>query len=204
MEYQELITIWNSSNAELNTNVQVNRKLIKEVGFKKIKSHLTEIKWTAFFELLVGFFWTRFLVGFLIDNFWDIKFCATAILLLIFAIYSLVLNCYKLKLYFSVDTRFSVVETQKKIERLKNIQLFDIKSLYIIITLFSAPFVIVIAKAFLHIDLFALGILGKGLLYYTFGAFIIAVIVVFFLRKYPGKSFQESIAFLNELKEAEE
>ena len=204
MEYQELITIWNSSNAELNTNVRVNRQLIKEVGFKKIKSHLTEIKWTAFFELFISFFWIRFLAGFIIANFWNLQFCATAILLLIFAIYSVVLNCYKLKLYFSVDTRFSVVETQKKIERLKNIQLFDTKSLYIIIPLFSAPFVIVIAKAFFHIDLFALGILGKALLYYTFGAFIIAVIVVFFLQKYPGKSLQESIAFLNELKEAEE
>ena len=84
MEYQELITIWNSSNAELNTNVQINRKLIKEVGFKKIKSHLTEIKWSAFFELFIGFFWTRFLVGFLMDNFWDIKFCITAILLYVF------------------------------------------------------------------------------------------------------------------------
>ncbi len=34
MEYEELINIWSSSTDELKTNVQVNRKLIKEVAFK--------------------------------------------------------------------------------------------------------------------------------------------------------------------------
>lgn len=204
MDYQELITIWNNSDDELAANARVNRKLVKEVAFKKIKSRLFEVKWTSFFELAVNFLWTPFLAGFVIDHLPDFRFFIPGLVLLALSVYSLLLNCYKLKLYFSIDTASSVLLTQQKLEQLKRLELLDIKSLYIIIPLFSAPFAVVIAKAFLHIDLFALGFFGKGLLYYTLGAVVIAIVIVFFLRRYPGKHWQESITFLRELKETEQ
>ncbi len=207
MEYQELISIWNSSDTELKTNVQINRKLIKEVAFKKIRSGLFEIKWTAFSELFVDFFWLYFLVGFIVHNLWDYKFSLQALVLLSMAIYGFILSIHKLKIYFSINPGLSVIETQYKIERLKSLELQSLQSLYFIIPLFSAPFAIVVAKAVLNINLYSFGIFGKVLLYYTFGAVIVAVILVFVLKKFPGKkdsNLKESIAFLNELKESEE
>ena len=201
MDYQELITIWNSSTAELESNVQINRKLIKEVAFRKIKSGLYSIKWASIFGLLAGFLWTIFIVRFIINNFGEFRFLFSAFLLLAISLFSIILYCYKLKQYYSFNPGSSVLETQQKIEMLKKLEIMDIKSLYIIIPLFSAPFAIVVAKAFAGIDLFAIGILSKGLLYYTMGTIVIAIILVFILQKYPGKSLQESIAFLNELKE---
>ncbi len=203
MQYEELINIWNSSNVELETKVQINRKLVKEVAFRKIKSRLGEVKWTAFFGLVLGFFWSAFLIRFVVANVYDLKFAIQGIVLLGISIFSIVLYAYKLQLYYSINSRFSVVKTQRKIERLKYLELLDVKSLYIIIPLFSAPFAIVIAKAFLHIDLFSFGIFGKALLYYTLGAIVIAVILVFVLSKFSGKKMEESIAFLDELKETD-
>jgi uncharacterized membrane protein len=203
MEYQELINIWSSSNDELKTNVQINRKLIKEVAFKKIKAQLAEIRWTSVFGLAVAFFWIPFLIRFVVANFGDLKFCLQGLLLLGISLFSMILNVYKLQLYYSINSRFSVLKTQHKIERLKYLELLDVKSLYIIIPLFSAPFFIVIAKAFLHIDLFSFGIFGKALLYYTLGAIVVAIILVFILSKSTDKKLKESIAFLNELKETE-
>jgi hypothetical protein len=201
MEYEELINIWNNANSELETKVQINRKLLKEVAFKKIKSQLSEVKWTALFGLMAGFFWSAFLIRFVAANVGDFKFVFQGVVLLIISIFSIVLYAYKLQLYYSINSRFSVLTTQHKIERLKYLELLDVKSLYIIIPLFSAPFAIVIAKAFLHVDLFSFGIFGKALLYYTLGAIVIAAILVFVLSKFTGKKMEESIAFLDELKE---
>lgn len=207
MEYEELIGIWNSLDTDLKANLQINRKLIKEVAFKKIRSNLFEIKRTAFSELFVGFFWFCFLVSFIVDHFPDYKFSLQALVLLSMAIYGLILSIHKLKIYFSINPELSVMKTQSKIEHIKRLELQSIQSLYFIIPLFSAPFAIVVAKALLNIDLYTFGILGQALLYYTFGAVIVTIILVFVLKKFPGKKdrkLKESIAFLNELKESEE
>jgi hypothetical protein len=207
MQYEELLGIWNSSDTDLKINVQINRKLVREVAFKKIRSGLDEIKWTAFSELFVGFFWSCFLMSFTADHLAEYKFSLQALLLLSMAVYGFILSIQKLKIYYSIKADLSVIKTQYKIELLKRLELKSIHSLYFIIPLFSAPFAIVIAKSFLNIDLYSFGIFGKALLYYTFGAIIVAIILVFVLKKIPGnkdKKLQQSIAFLKELKDFEE
>jgi hypothetical protein len=206
MEYEELIGIWNSSDAELTNNVQVNRQLIKEVAFKKIRSNLFEIKWASYSELFVGFFWSFFLLSFIADHLPEYKFSLQAFVLLSMSVYGFVLSIHKLKIYFSINPGLSVTKTQYKIECLKRLELKSIQSLYFIIPLFSAPFAIVMTKAVLNIDLYSFGIFGKALLYYTAGAVVVAVIIVFILKKIPGnkdKQLKQSMAFLNELKEFE-
>ncbi len=59
---------------------------------------------------------------------------------------------------------------------------------------------IVIAKALANYDLYRH---SEWLIYSTLGSVVIALIVVFFLRKFPNKRLQEAQAFLNDLKEAE-
>jgi len=204
MEYNELVGIWNNADTELATNVRVNRKLVKEVAFKKIRSGLFEIKWTSFSELIAGFLWSLFLVVFIVRHFYEYKFSLPAFILAGMALYGFLLSIDKLKTYFSINPGLPVVETQSKIERLKKLELKGIQSLYVIIPLFSAPFAIVMAKAWLNLDLYTFSIFGKALLYYTLGSIVVAVMIVFVLERIPGnkdRQIKESIAFLNELKE---
>ncbi len=92
------------------------------------------------------------------------------------------------------------MEAQQKVSRLRHLELSDTYSLYVLIPFYSGPFLIVIAKAFLNLSLYKYGIMD-WFIYSVIGGLVIAVIIVYFLRKFRGKKLDESIAFLNELKE---
>lgn len=203
MNFQELTNIWNSADKQLDKAVSINKELIKEVSTNRIKSHLYEIKLTSMIEVFINFFWSIFLIRFIFGHTFDYRFIIPATALLIAALFSLILDVYKLSLYFGINARFSVVKTQKQLERLRYLELLGINSLYIIIPLFSLPFLIVVTKAFLNIDIYSIEIIGKVFTYYTIGSFVVAFILVFILKKYPNKNLKESIAFLNDLNETE-
>lgn len=59
------------------------------------------------------------------------------------------------------------------------------------------------ATRFADFDLYQLPIFNEGLAYYTLGSIVIAIIVIYFLKKYTLKSVQESVTFLKDLKEIE-
>ncbi|WPP49065.1 hypothetical protein [Catalinimonas niigatensis] len=199
MKFEELAGIWNSSDTELEKSVKINRELVKEVGLSKVKSNLYEIKWTGIFGVVVGILFFNFLMGFMVEHFSAPEFFFPALMLWSITVYSLILEIYKLSLLYTLDARVSVMEARKKLMRLQRLEIMDIYSLYIIIPLFSAPFLIVIAKAFLDMSLYTFGL--TWLIQFTLGSVVVAVILVFFLRKYPSKNLRASIAFLDELKE---
>lgn len=202
MKFEELSGIWNSTDIALDKSIKINKELVKNIGISKVKSGLYEIKLTAIIEIVAGIVFSIFLSGFIFDNFPDFKFYLPAFILLVITMFSSVIEVYKLRLVYTLDSKSPVIETQKKLIRLKKLEILDTYSLYIIIPLFSAPFIIVTAKAFLHLNLYAFN--TTWLVYYTLGSIVVAVILIFFLRKYAGKNLSQSIAFLNELKENED
>ena len=201
MKFEELSGIWNSNDIGLDKSIQINKELVKNIGIKKVRSGLYEIKFTAFIGIIVGIFFSMFLWRFLIGNYQVFKFLIPALILLVITTFSLILEIYKLTLIYTLDSKAPVIDAQKKLLRLKKLEILDRYSLYIIIPLFAAPFMIVTAKAFLHLNLYAFN--NRWLIYFTLGSIVIAVILIFFLRKYPNKKLSESITFLNELKENE-
>ena len=201
MKFNELSTIWNSDDMELDRSITINKKLVKEIGLSKVKSRLYEIKWTGIFEIVVGFIFINFLVSFIVNNISEFILFISGVVLLAISLFSMILEIKKLALLYTMDSKSPVSEAQRKLARLKYLEVMDVYSLYIIIPLFSGPFLIVAAKAFLNIDLYSIG--ATWLMYHTFGSVFIAAILVFFLRKFPNRKLQESIAFLNELKENE-
>lgn len=203
MDYQDLINAWNTSDMELEKKITLNRKLVKEVAFKKIRSSLFEIKWSAFFHVFVGFFWIIFLVRFSFGHMGEFRFLAPALILMGISFFSLILEGKKLYLYYTIDSDNSVLQTQEKLAQLKYLQLRDINSLYVIIPLFSGLFFIVIAKALLNLDLFIFDSFGKILLYYTMGSLVVAGILVYFLTAFPNKRLKAANEFLKELREME-
>jgi hypothetical protein len=203
MNFQELSTIWNNADVELENSIKINQKLIKEVSVTKIKSHLFETKWSAIIENLINFFWILFLAQFLINNFAEAKFFIPATILLLFAGFTFIVNGLKLSYFIRINASDSVLKTQQYVEKIKFLEILGLNSLYVIIPLFTIPFAIVMAKSFADLDIYQFPIFGKGLLYYTFGSIVIAIVLVFILKKYTKNSITESISFLKDLKEIE-
>lgn len=199
MKFEELTEIWNSANIELEKSVQINRELVKQLGLKKIKSNLFEIKWTAIFEIITQFIFTVFIMGFIINHLSELQFLIPAAILFVFSLFSMIVEIIKLKLFVTIDSSATVVESQKKLTGLKYFEKLDINSLYIIIPFFSAPFLIVFAKAFLNLNLYDYDWITYGI-YSVFVGFIVAIIIVYFLNKSGVKKLDDSIYFLNELK----
>ncbi len=200
MNIEELSKVWNQSITP-NNRIEVNESFLKKVTLNTVKSNLREIKWESFIELFVGYFWGYFLIEFILMNFSDFRFSFPAAILLAINIYTVFVETYKLILYYSINNQLSIVEAQRKLEYLKRVELFDINSIYVLIPLFFMPFIIVFAKAFLMLDIYMIGLSEREMLYATGGSFIVAAIIVFFLKRFPNKELKESIEFMNELKE---
>ncbi len=201
MNFEELSTIWNNQSIELEKSLQINRELVKSIALAKVKSSVREIKWRAFIGIPAVIYWMMLLVGFVIDNFSDIKFLLPALILLVLSLYNLVFEVYRLVLYYTIDTKSSVTEAQEKMVRLRRLEIIDIYSLLIIIPLFSGPFLIVVAKAIPDLNLYNFD--PDWLISYMAGSVLIAAIIVYVLKKFPNKKLTESIAFLRELRENE-
>lgn len=202
MKFEELTEIWNSPDMELEKSVQINRQLVKQLGMKKVKSHLFEIKWSAIFEIVTQFVFAVILIGFMVNHFAQLWFYIPATILLGFTLFSLIVEIIKLSLFLTLDSGSAVVESQKKLSRLKYFEMLDINSLYVIVPLFPVPFLIVFAKLLFGYDLYQFDVM-KLFLYSLLGGLLVAVIIVYFLKKFRGKNLDESISFLEGLNEIE-
>jgi glucan phosphoethanolaminetransferase (alkaline phosphatase superfamily) len=200
MDFQELSTLWNSNDQELDRQIEIRQRLVKEVGIYKVRTYLSEIKWTAYFELAISLIFLPFIGRYLADTFSETKFFLPGLLLFAFLIFSVGISSYQLTLYYGIRAGYSVVQTQLKVARLKYMELLDINLLLIIIPLFFAPFMIVMAKALANYDLYRH---SQWLISSTLGSVVVALVVVFFLRKFPNERLQEAQDFLNDLKEEE-
>lgn len=201
MKFEELSTIWNSVDFELDNTIQINKQLVKDLGLTQVKSKLTGLKWTILFQIIAETIFLNFLIGFIVQNYAAHQFSIPASILLVTTIFSLAFEIYQLWLSSTIDSNLTVVEAQKKLARLQMMEILDMNSLYIIIPLFSAPFMIVASKAFLNMNLYELG--ANWWIYFTIGSVVVAALIVFFLKMFPNKELIESVSFLNELKENE-
>lgn len=200
MDFQELSALWNSADQELSQQVEIKQKLVKEVSIRKVRGHLAEIKWMAFFELGISILFLPFIMRYLTDTFSESKFFLAGLMLLVLTLFSLILTGYRLVLYFGIRAETPVVQTQLKVARLRYLELLEINLLYVLTPLFYAPFMVVMAKAVANLDLYRF---GSWLIYSTLGSVVVALVLVFFLQKFPNKQLQESLGFLNELREVD-
>jgi hypothetical protein len=200
MDLQELVTIWNSADQALEKKLKINQTLFKEVSVNKIRSMLGEFKWTQFIEISMNAVFLIYLIGFFIDYFSILKFSVSAVALICLMIYGLGFNIYMLKLFYRINVGSSVIQTQRIIEKVRYYQAVYTKMLYVNIPLFSAPFLIVLAKGIFDFDVF---ILGNWLYYYVAVSFIIALIVVYFLKRFPDRNVEKALSFLREIRDFE-
>lgn len=201
MELTELSNIWTGSDDTMQNTITVNRKLLKEVSMAKIKSTLFEIKWTNYFEIIVSGIFLIFLVQFLFANSSTIEYSISAGTLVVVMLISIVFNSHRLTLYYKIHPDYSVVETQATMEELKRAEIIDRNLLYVIIPLSSLPFLIVLAKAILNINMYQIGYEWLG--FYIIGSIAVALAIVFVLKKFPNMQLKRSQQFLNSIREFE-
>ncbi len=202
MEYTELSRLW-EANKSVDVKISLNQNAINEVTVNKLKSSLSEIKLSSIIEIVVNFIWLGFLGEFVVKYHQESYFLLAGIILIGISIFSIALGINKLYLFTSIDNNFSVFKAQKRIGKLKFLEILGTNLLYFIIPLFFVPFVLVITKGILNIDLFQLGFGGNEVALATAGSAIVAILVVIFLRKSQFKSMNESLKFLKELNQNE-
>jgi hypothetical protein len=196
MELHELSTIWNSTDSKLENTVRVNKSLFMEVSMNRIKNNLNSLRWTGYFEIIVNFLFLTFVVNFTLSNLSEFKFLIPGLILFAFSIYSIYFSIKKLVLHYGINAQTPVLQTQLKLENLKLLETRETQLLYVFIPLLSPVFLIVGAKFILNIDLYNY---MNWLIAQTAGSAVIAVIIVFILKKFPNKNLEKSIAFLNEI-----
>lgn len=202
MNEQELINIWNKQNDNIENSITVNQHLLKTVTLQKIKTNLTIFRRTNIFELIVNILFLYWLVQIIPNHLDSVAFLLASGFLSVLMIGSIIFNSYNLYLAKSITYNSSIAETQQKIERIKLLERYDIQSLYILIPTFSVAFLVVIVKAAIGVDLHL--ILGIHLLYYAIGSFVISLIIVWFLKKFPDEEMEKSIIFINEIHQMNE
>ncbi len=200
MELQELSKIWNGTDSKLESAVKINKSLFMEVSMNRIKTDLYTLRWTSFFEIIVNFLFLFFVVNFTASHLSEIKFLIPGLLLFAFSIYSIIFSINKLVLHYGINARTPVIQTQQKLVKLKFLESREKQLLYIFIPLLSPVFLIVGAKFILNLDLYNY---MNWLVAQTAASAVIAIIIVFILKKFPDKNLEKSISFLSEIAEEE-
>ncbi len=196
MDFQDLSDIWNSANQDREEKVKINARLFKDVSTRRIRSGLWQLKWTNWFEAIVGLFFLNFLLRFTAAHFSEWTLVLPMLLLIGLTLFSLTINGLQLYHYYQINSQYSVLETQKALERLRFYELMEINSLLVIIPLFPIPFFLLV-NHWLNVDLSQL----QGyILSFTLGSIVIAGILVLILRRFRNAELKESLAFLRELK----
>ena len=200
MELNELTALWKDQDTQLDNIITVNRSLLKEISIQKVRSRLGHIKWSAVFSIVTYIIFLGFIAEFILANYGTVKFLLPGLALFIYSLAGIYLNVYRLILYYQINAYDAVLKTQKVSEKLNYLDQFQKKSLYVAIPLFWVAFAIVTVKAMTGYDLYQQ---GTWLMWSAAASALIAVIVVFYLKKFPDKRLRSSIDFLRELAENE-
>jgi uncharacterized membrane protein len=200
MNEQDLINIWKTQDSDLEKSIHVNQELLKTVTLEKVKSMLTLFRRTNIFELIINFLFLFWLVSFIKNNLSIAYFWVSAGFLCLMMLSSIIFNIYNLYLIKSIALNDSILETQRKIEQMKLHEKWSINALYIIIPLAPVPFLLVLGKGILGIDLYQ--ILGTTYLWsFTLGSLLVAIIIVWLVKKFPNEEMKKASNFLKEISE---
>jgi hypothetical protein len=200
MELHELTNIWNGSDNKLESTVKINKSLFMEVSINRIKTDLKPIVWNCYIEIFVNLLFLIYIVNLTIFQFSELRFQIPAFLLIAFSVYSMIYYANKLLLHYGINAQTPVLFAQKKLEKLKLMEIREKHMLYIFIPLIWPTFAIVGAKAFWNIDMY---LFMNSLIAQTAASILIAAIIVYVLKKFPDKNLDRTLKFLNEIAETE-
>jgi len=147
MEYTELQKLWENRNLP-QIEVSIKQAAIDELTSYKLKRNLSEIKWTAIFEILITFLWYVFLLNFLMEHYQNPVYLWSGIILILIAIISIFIEARKLYLYKTIDYGCSILKAQTQVEKLKFLEKLDLNLIYLFLPLFWLPFPVWLVRNF--------------------------------------------------------
>lgn len=203
MNLEEIKGLWTENSANENqAQLIINEQLLKEVSVSKVKSLLGEIKFSSWVEVLVNGVFFLFLVGFAIDHIAALKFSLPSIILALFIGFGVGSNIYKLVLLYGLQPNEPIVETQRKVNTIKYIDIVEKNALAVVIPIFLPAFLIVISKAFFDYDFYTIiEMMGNWFWVQIIWSAVVGIILVFLLRRYPHKGLRQSLEFLDDIRE---
>ena len=198
MNFQELEDLWNESNQELDNKIMVNPSTVKKVNMRKITSNLAETRWENIIELGVNLWFIGYFKAFCVNNFYTPKFLIPGAFMFGLSILAIILCTYKLFLLSRINRHYPIIKAQRNLALIHYFNRIEINTLYVLIPTFSLAFLIVAAKGLIGVDLYEVGF---SFAHYFIGSFIVGVIITIFIKIFPDKKFQETVKYLEELKE---
>jgi uncharacterized membrane protein len=201
MQLEELKTIWQENATQTAPSRSNFDQLLTTVTQNRLRSGLFEVRFTAWFELIANTLFLYFLLNFLLEYGDEIRMLLSSLALAGLMLSGIIISSYRLVLQHRIRPGEALTPTLRRLETLRLLERQERRSLLWLIPLFSVCFVVVIARAFLQIDLFEL--IGNHLWFYVGGSGIVAIIIVLFLRLFPDKELEGSIQLLKEIRELE-
>lgn len=201
MEFQELSQVWQNAEQKLQQNIQLDAPHFEEVNQRRVRPQMNNYLINALIELIVGVTFQSFLNTFIGGHIGAPLFLIPAVLLTLINVYSILFNAYQLYLYFQINLDQPILEAQRIMARLRFLERVDTYSLLAIIPFFAGPFLIVVAKHFLGLNLYTF---SEYFLPFFIINFIVALIIVVLLRLFPDKELKESQAFLDSIGKMED
>lgn len=201
MEFQELSQVWQNAEKKLQQNIQLDAPHFDEIDQRSVRPQMNSYLLNVLIELVVGVAFQSFLNTFIGGHLGEPLFWIPAVLLTIVNVYSIVFNGYQLYLYFQINLDQPVVEAQRIMARLRFLERIDTYSLLAIIPFFAGPFLIVVAKYLLGLNLY---LFSEYFVPFFIMNFLVALIIVILLRLFPDKELKESQAFLDSIGKMEE
>ncbi len=198
MNFQDLEDIWNENNQDLEQSITINSASINNINMKKVTSNLTETRWENLIELGVNLWFLSFFKNFFMNHYHTPKFLIPGAFMLGLCLFAIVFCTYKLFLISRINRNYPIVKAQRNLALIQYFNRLEINALFFLIPTFSLAFLIVAAKGFIGMDLYAIGF---PFIPYLVGSFLVGVIIILFIKIFPDKKLQETITYLKELKD---
>lgn len=194
----ELDILWKDIDEKMKPE-STGKLFLPDKKMKKMKLNLYQIPLNHLLNIILITPFIYFLFNFCIAHYDEVHFIVPSSILLLVTTGSFAYSLLTLKNYYAISSNESILVTQKKMEKLRLLQLWETRSLLVIIPAFSGPFLIVMAKYLANINLYEW--MGIQLIWFTAGSLAIAIILVIILQLFPDQKLRESIQYLKELNE---
>lgn len=155
MNIDELKSIWQNSNSQLENNSHFNLQTVELIQSQKVKSPITAVYRQRIMEIICHFIALVLLLFFIYKNITQLPYAISGIILTVLYTY-LFINCYKqIRLLTAINSHNSVIDIQRSLMRIQTYLLqFMRLSVLFIPTFLSFPVVVPKALADLNIPIF--------------------------------------------------
>jgi hypothetical protein len=157
MELDDVKALWVESNRRLEASMRLNTALLQRVNLQAADTHLARLARGITFELIANVAAVALLGSFMSAVLSEPRFLIPAIALDVYAIALVIAGSRQLAALHAVDLDEPVVAVQQRLERLRLGRVRTTLATLLFAPLMWVPLMIVAARGFLGVDLYANG-----------------------------------------------